>query len=215
MYADTQTFFAKVYAWMFGGLLLSGATAYYVALTPAIYKIILLNNWVFYGLLIGELILVIILARALHRLPPAVALLGFALYCFMNGLTLSVIFLVYTATSISLTFFITAGMFGIMSIYGFVTKADLSKLGHILLMALFGVIIATLVNLFVGSSTFDFILSIIGVIIFTGLTAYDTQRIKSLALSGNTNLAILGALNLYLDFINLFLNVLRLFGRRR
>lgn len=145
-----------------------------------------------------------------------VAIFMFLLYCFMTGLTLSVIFIAYTMTSIASIFFISAGMFAAMSVYGMVTKQDLSKLGQILIMALFGIIIAGIVNIFFGNQMVDLITSIIGVIIFTGLTAYDTQKIKNMSLAvtddeSKTKVAILGALNLYLDFINLFLELLRLF----
>lgn len=218
---ETRSFFRKVYLWMSAGLALSGGTAYFIASRPALYEPIFSNSIIFYGLLIGELGLVILLAALIRRMSAGTAMFVFLLYCFTTGLTLSVVFLVYTTASIALTFFIAAGMFGVMSVYGFVTRADLTKMGHILLMALFGLIIASVANWFFQSTTADYIISFIGVIIFTLLTAYDTQKIRQMNILGNagtgedTKEAIIGALNLYLDFINLFLHLLRFFGRRR
>jgi len=218
---ETRRFFQKVYAWMFLGLAFSGLTAFVVASTPSLYTLILSNKIIFFGLLIAELLLVIGLAGFIKKLSANLAIFMFLVYCFMTGLTLSVIFLVYTMGSIGLVFFITAGMFGAMSVYGHFTKADLTKIGQVLIMALFGLIIASVVNLFMRNSTADFIISIIGVIIFTGLTAYDTQKIRKSNIIGNegtpedTKESIIGALHLYLDFINLFLKLLRLLGKRR
>ena len=149
------------------------------------------------------------------------AIISFLLYSFINGLTMSTIFIVYTLSSISSVFFITAGMFGVMALYGYTTKKDLSKLGSILLMGLFGIIIAGIVNIFWLNDTFSFIVSVIGIIVFVGLTAYDVQKIKVMAgsLEGDndftTKIAIIGALTLYLDFINLFLKLLSIFGKSR
>ncbi|MDP3698719.1 MAG: Bax inhibitor-1/YccA family protein [Nanoarchaeota archaeon] len=218
---ETRRFFQKVYAWMFLGLALSGLTAFVVASTPMLYTLILSNKIIFFGLLIAELILVFSLIGFLKRISANLAIFMFFLYCFMTGLTLSIIFLVYTIGSIGLVFFITAGMFGAMSTYGYFTKADLTKIGQVLIMALFGLIIASVVNLFMRNSTADFIISIIGVIIFTGLTAYDTQKIRKTNIIGNegtpedTKESIMGALHLYLDFINLFLKLLRLLGKKK
>jgi uncharacterized protein len=218
---ETRRFFQKVYGWMFLGLIISGITAYWIAITPSLNRIFLENSIIFYSLLIGELLLVIGLIWLMKKISARLAILMFLFYCFMTGLTLSIIFLIYTIESISMTFFIAASMFGVMSVYGMVTKADLTKMGQIMIMGLIGIIIAGLVNLFLRNSLFDIILSIIGVIIFTGLTAYDTQKIKETNIIGNegtdedTKESIMGALRLYLDFINLFLNLLRLFGRRR
>lgn len=217
---ETQNFFQRVYLWMFFGLVLSGATANYVANSDSLSAVIL-GTPLFFVLLIAELGLVFGLAGFINKLSANTAIFMYLLYSFMTGLTLSSIFLVYTIESIGQVFFITAGMFGVMSAYGYFTKADLTKMGQILIMALIGVIIASLVNLFFGNTMIDFALSVISVIIFTGLTAYDTQKIKEKNIIGNegsdedTKESILGALHLYLDFINLFLNMLRLMGKRR
>ena len=206
---------------MFLGLIISGITAYWVASDPSLYKVILLNEGIFYSLLIGELALVFGLVWLMKRISANIAIFMFLLYCFMTGLTLSVIFLVFTIESIGLAFFITACMFGIMSIYGYFTKTDLTQIGQVLIMGLFGIIIAGLVNLFLRNTLIDYIVSFIGVIIFTGLTAYDTQKIKKINIIGNegtpedTKESIMGALELYLDFVNLFLSLLRLLGKRR
>ncbi|MEK6940136.1 MAG: Bax inhibitor-1/YccA family protein [Nanoarchaeota archaeon] len=218
---ETRKFFQKVYTWMFLGLILSGLTAFVVASNPMLYNIILSNKIIFFGLLLTELILVFSLIGFLKRISASLAIFMFFLYCFMTGLTFSVIFLVYTMGSIGLVFFITAGMFGAMSVYGYFTKADLTKIGQVLIMALFGLIIASVVNLFMRNDTADFVVSIIGVIIFTGLTAYDTQKIRKSNIIGNegtpedTKESIMGALHLYLDFVNLFLKLLRLLGKRK
>jgi hypothetical protein len=167
--------------------------------------------------LIGELALVFILSGAINKLSEAVATMLFVAYSALNGVTLSLLALVYTASSIASTFVITAGMFGAMSIYGYVTKRDLTSWGSFLFMGLIGIIIASVVNIFVASSAVSWVVSGIGVIVFTGLTAYDTWKIKALAAEGTTGRkpAILGALTLYLDFINLFLMLLRFTGNRR
>ena len=203
---------------MFLGLIISGITAYWVASNPSLYKFILLNEGIFYSLLIGELALVFGLVWLMKRISANIAIFMFLLYCFMTGLTLSVIFLVFTIESIGLAFFITACMFGIMSIYGYFTKTDLTQIGQVLIMGLFGIIIAGLVNLFLRNTLIDYIVSFIGVIIFTGLTTYDTQKINIIGNEGtpeDTKESIMGALELYLDFVNLFLSLLRLLGKRR
>lgn len=218
---EIRTFFQKVYGWMFAGLVLSGLTAYYVSSSPVLVETILLNSVVFYGLLIGELLLVIGLSWLVSRISANLAVLMFLLYCFATGLTLSVIFLAFTIESIGQVFMVTAGMFGLMSIYGYTTKKDLTGVGQIMIMGLIGIIIASLINLFAGNEMVDYVVSIIGVVVFTGLTAYDVQRIKNTNVLGNEGTdedrkeAIMGALTLYLDFINLFLKLLRLFGKRR
>lgn len=218
---ETSRFFQKVYGWMFLGLIISGVTAYWIASDPALYELILLNETIFYSLLFGELALVVGLVWIMKKISSQLAILMFLIYCFMTGLTLSVIFLVYTIESIGQIFFISAGMFGSMSIYGYFTKTDLTKIGQVLIMGLFGIVIAGLANLFMQNSQLDYILSFIGVIVFTGLTAYDTQKIKNNNIIGNegtsedTKESIIGALTLYLDFINLFLKLLRLFGKRK
>ena len=175
---------------------------------------------VFYGLIIGELLLVGSLIMAVQRMSPLVAALVFIGYSALNGLTLSSIFFLYTSGSIALTFFITAGTFGVMSIYGYTTKADLTRIGNLAMMALIGVIIASIANFFLESETLYWIISYVGVAIFVGLVAYDTQKIKNISASMDVTSAegkrasVIGALTLYLDFINLFLFLLRLFGRR-
>lgn len=219
--SETRLFFQKVYAWMFGGLIVSGLTAFIVANNPTYYEVILLNQAVFYSLIIFELILVISLVSLVKKMSANLAIAMFFLYCFVTGLTLSVIFLVFTIESIWQIFMITAGMFGAMSLFGFYTKKDLTGFGQIMIMGLFGIVIASIVNLFANNSMADYIISIVGVVVFTGLTAYDTQKIKDKNILGNngteedTKESIMGALDLYLDFINLFLKLLRLFGKRR
>ena len=218
---ETRDFFREVYAWMFAGLIVSGLTAYVVAGNPFLVKAIIFNNVIFYSLLITELALVLGLFMFIKRISADVAVSLFFLFCLTTGLTLSVIFLAFTIQSIGMVFFISAGMFGVMSVYGFVTGRDLTGLGQVMVMGLFGIIIASLANLFLGNSTVDYVVSIIGVVVFTGLTAYDTQKIRNMNVIGDegtsedTKESILGALTLYLDFINLFLEMLRLFGRRR
>ena len=221
---STNTFSAlmrKVYTWMALALTITGFTAYYVASSPAILQAIMTNKILFFGLLIGELALVWGVSAAINRLSLTTATLLFILYSILNGVTMSFIFLAYTMTSIASVFFITAGTFAAMSLYGYFTKADLSKMGQILFMALIGLIIATIVNLFIKSSGLTMILSYVGVLIFVGLTAWDTQKIKQmLQLAPDTGesaqkVALMGALSLYLDFINLFLYLLRIFGNSR
>lgn len=221
---STNTFSAlmrKVYTWMALALTITGFTAYYVASSPAILQAIMTNQILFFGLLIGELALVWGVSAAINRLSLTTATLLFILYSVLNGVTMSFIFLAYTMTSIASVFFITAGTFAAMSLYGYFTKADLSKMGQILFMALIGLIIATFVNLFIKSSGLTMILSYVGVLIFVGLTAWDTQKIKQmLQLAPDTGesaqkVALMGALSLYLDFINLFLYLLRIFGNSR
>lgn len=211
----------KVYVWMTLALVLTGITAYGVASSPSLMMTIFQTPAIMWGLIIAELIIVIAISAAINRLSLTTATLLFVLYSVLNGATLSLIFAVYTMSSIANVFFITAGTFGVMAAYGYFTKRDLSSWGKLLLMALIGLIIATLVNVFlVKSSGFDLILSYAGVLIFVGLTAYDTQKIKQMLAmqtdmgEGAQKVALLGALSLYLDFINLFLYLLRIFGRR-
>lgn len=218
---EARSFLQKVYGWMFLGLVVSGLTAYFSAASGVFQTLLTSYPWVIFGLIIFELLLVVGLAFLLKKMSPAMATIAFIMFAFVNGLTLSVIFLAYTTGSIFLSFFVAAMMFGLMSLFGAFTKMDLSKIGTIMLMGLIGVIIASIVNIFLHSSTFDFILSIITVIVFTGLTAYDTQRILARAFvsgetaSENSKASISGALSLYLDFINLFLSLLRIFGKAR
>ena len=211
----------KVYVWMTLALVLTGITAYGVASSPSLMMTIFQTPAIMWGLIIAELAIVIAISAAINRLSLTTATLLFVLYSVLNGATLSLIFAVYTMSSIANVFFITAGTFGVMAAYGYFTKRDLSSWGKLLLMALIGLIIATLVNVFlVKSSGFDLILCYAGVLIFVGLTAYDTQKIKQMLAmqtdmgEGAQKVALLGALSLYLDFINLFLYLLRIFGRR-
>lgn len=215
--ARQNTLIRQVYAWMAAGLTVTALFALVTVSSPALLKTIVGNKFVFYGLMIGELALVFILSGALHRLSTGVATLLFLGYSALNGLTLSVIFLVYTADSIATTFVITAAMFGAMSLYGYLTKRDLTSWGSFLFMGLIGVVIASLINIFLRSDAVSWVVSAIGVIVFTGLTAYDTWKIKEMATieTQTRKYAIIGALTLYLDFINLFLMLLRLLGGRR
>ena len=178
------------------------------------------NRILFWGLVIAEFALVIGISAAINKLSLTTATLMFVLYSVINGAVLSSIFLIYTMSSIASVFFITAGTFAVMAFIGYVTKTDLSSMGKILFMALIGIIIATIVNIFLKSSGLEMIVSYLGVLIFVGLTAYDSQKIKNMLLmapdasEGAQKLALLGALTLYLDFINLFIYLLRIFGRR-
>jgi len=214
--------FRNVYLWMTMALVITGLVALLVADSPALLSIILGNRIVFYGLLIGEVALVWYLAARISRLSFMNATVMFIIYSILNGATLSVIFLAFTASSIATTFFVTAGTFGAMSLIGFFTKKDLSSLGNILLMGLIGLIIASVVNLFLKNEIMYWIITYIGVIVFVGLTAYDTQKIKRMLLCEGVEvnettqkIALMGALTLYLDFINLFLYLLRLLGDRK
>ena len=210
----------KVYVWMTLALVITGFTAYGVATSPGVLQLIFGNKILFWGMIIAELALVIGVSAAINRLSLTTATLMFILYSVINGALFSSIFLIYTASSIATVFFITAGTFGVMALIGYTTKTDLTSIGKYLFMALIGLIIATLVNMFIKSEGFTYILSYIGVLIFVGLTAYDSQKIKQMLLQapdageGAQKLALLGALTLYLDFINLFIYLLRLFGRR-
>ena len=210
----------KVYVWMTLALVITGATAYGVATSPAVLTALYSNQLLFWGLFIAELGLVFGISAAINRLSLATATLMFILYSVINGALLSSIFVIYTMSSIASVFFITAGTFAVMALIGYTTKADLTSMGKILFMALIGIIIATIVNIFLKSSGLEMIVSYLGVLIFVGLTAYDSQKIKRMlqmapdASEGAQKLALLGALTLYLDFVNLFIYLLRIFGRR-
>lgn len=208
----------QVYAWMTAGLLSTGAVALFTANSGLADTI--LGTPLFFGLIILELVMVFGLSLAINRMSAMMATAVFLAYAVVNGLTLSAIFLLYTNASIASTFFVTAGTFGAMSAYGYFTKRDLTTVGNLLVMALIGLILASLVNLFWQNEAFYWLLTYLGIAIFIGLTAWDTQKIKRMS-AGVTNesdahrLAIIGALMLYLDFINLFLRLLRILGRRR
>lgn len=214
-----KDFFQKIYSWMFWGLVLSAIMAVLVS-SSTIATAIVYNPIVFFLLIIIELAFVFILSGRIGKIQTSTAVSLFIIYAILNGATLSVIFLAYNLGTISLAFFVTAGMFGVISLYGMTTKSDLSNIGPILFMGLIGLIIALVINLFFQSSLADLILAWIGVAIFTGLMAYDTWKIKHgrfawVKQAGNIEKAsILGALQLYLDFVNLFLSILRILGRR-
>lgn len=211
---------SKVYLWMTLALVVTGMTAYYVASSPAILYAIVSNQIAFWGLFIGELVLVFVLSSRIMSLSFVTASLMFVIYSIMNGVFFSFILLAYTEQSIATTFLITAGTFGAMSLFGFVTKRDLSTMGRILFMLLIGLLIATVVNIFMKAEGLTLILNYAGVVIFVGLTAYDTQTIKQMLQEhgdkeGAEKIALLGSLSLYLDFINLFIYLLRFFGESR
>lgn len=216
-------FVRSVYNWMAIGLALTGFLAFYVAGNESIMRFIFGNQMIFFGLIIAELVLVFTLSARVAKLKASTATGMFLLYAALNGVTLSFIFLAYTATSIASTFFVCAATFVACSVYGWTTKRDLTSMGGFMAMGLIGIIIATLVNLFIRSSAMQMIISYIGVIVFVGLTAYDTQKLKTMALSQPAGVdagvvrkgAIIGALSLYLDFINLFLMLLRIMGNSR
>lgn len=210
----------KVYTWMCLALVITAVTAYGVANSPGLLEMIYSSKLSFFGLIIAELALVWYISARINKLSLSTATLLFALYSALNGAMLASIFIVYSMDIITKTFLVTAGTFGAMAFLGYTTKRDLSKMGSILFMALIGIIIASVVNIFVASDTFDLIICYAGVLIFVGLTAWDTQKIKQmLQASGDTGevgqkIALIGALSLYLDFINLFLYLLRIFGRK-
>lgn len=209
----------KVYLWMTMALMITGITAAGVANSPNILALIYSSQVVMWGIIIAEFGLVMYISARLEKLSLSTATTLFALYSILNGVMLSSIFLLYSTAIISKVFFITAGTFGVTALYGYATKKDLSSLGNILFMALIGLVIATVVNVFMKSAMFDLILSYIGVIIFVGLTAWDSQKIRHMMMvqqdadESAQKLALIGALSLYLDFINLFLYLLRIFGR--
>ncbi len=213
----------SVYNWMAIGLVLTGVVAWYTANSVALQRLIYGNSLILIALIVGQLALVFSLSGWINRMSAGTATGLFILYSGLTGLTLSFIFLIYTSASIVRTFFICGATFFAVSIYGWTTKRDLTSLGGFLMMGLFGIIIASVVNMFVASSTMTKVVTYIGVFVFIGLTAYDTQKLKHMALTQPADVdgavirkgAILGALSLYLDFINLFLMLLRIFGQRR
>jgi FtsH-binding integral membrane protein len=219
---QVNSFIRSVYNWMAIGLGLTGFVAFYVSNSEAILRMIFGNQLIFFGLIIAELALVFTISARVHKMQASTATSLFVLYAALNGVTLSAIFLVYTRASITSTFFICAATFVAASIFGMTTKRDLTSMGQFLFMGLIGIIIASVVNIFMRSSGVSLIVSYIGVIVFVGLTAYDTQKLRTMALSQPEGIdagtirkgAILGALALYLDFINLFLMLLRILGSR-
>ncbi|WP_445494224.1 Bax inhibitor-1/YccA family protein [Photorhabdus sp. SF281] len=217
-----QTYMAQVYGWMTCGLLLTAFVAWYASQSQAVVAFIFSNSIVFYGLIIAQLGLVFVLSGLINRMNGSLATGLFMLYSALTGLTLSSIFKIYTDGSIATTFVVTAGMFGALSFYGYTTKRSLSGLGSFLFMGLIGIILASLVNYWLKSEMLMWAITYIGVVIFAGLTAYDTQKLKEMGENLDVNdkeslrkFSIVGALTLYLDFINMFLMLLRIFGDRR
>ncbi len=215
-----NTLLRSVYNWMVLGLFISGAVAYLTAHSAGMQQLIFGNSAVIWILLLGELGLVFGISGGINRMSASTASWLFLLFSLLNGLTLSSVFLIYTSASLATTFFITGLTFGLTSLYGYATKTDLTSIGNYLMMGLIGIIVASVVNIFMKNSTLDLLISYIGILIFVGLTAYDTQKIRrmgeNMAGVGHEQfgkIAILGALALYLDFVNLFLMLLRIFGR--
>jgi uncharacterized protein len=213
-----RQYMLRIYTYMTGGLAVTGAVAYYAAVSGLYYQIA--HSGLLFLVILAPLALVFLLGFGIQRMSLGAAQLTFWAYAALVGLSLGAIFLVYTHTSIVRVFFITAAMFLAMTLYGYTTRADLTRMGSFMVMGLFGIIIASLVNIFIGSTALQLAVSVIGVIVFTGLTAYDTQKIKDMYWEGDGDVvagkkAIMGALALYLDFLNLFLMLLRLMGDRR
>jgi FtsH-binding integral membrane protein len=220
---QVNQFIRSVYNWMAAGLALTGGVALYVASSETLIQMIFSNQILFFALIIGELALVFSLSSRIQKIQASTATGMFLLYSALNGLTLSFVFLIYTQSSVASVFFICAATFGACSLYGMSTQRDLTSMGSFMTMGLFGIVIASVVNMFIQSSGINMIISYIGVVVFVGLTAYDTQKLKMMALSQPAGLeegvvrkgTILGALTLYLDFINLFLMLLRILGDRK
>ena len=217
---QTNSVMKRVYVRMFVGMLISAFCALGVASSPAAMQFFFANQIVFWGIFIGMLVMAFVIPARLTRMSTSTCLLLFCIFAAAMGIWLAPIFVIYKLGTIVYTFFITAGTFGAMSIYGYFTKTDLSKFGTYMIMALWGLIIAIVVNIFLKSSGLEWVISIVGVLLFTGLTAWDTQMVKRLAAANldpqmADKLATMGALNLYLDFINLFLFLLRIFGGGR
>jgi len=217
----TNTFFQKVYLWMMVGLAMTALASAFMLSSQTAQQLIFGNKMVFYGLIIAEFGMVIAISAAINKMSATTATLMFVAYSALNGITFAAIFMIYTRSSIVSTFLVTAGTFGAMSLYGYVTKKDLTGFGSFLFMGLIGIVIASVVNIFLQSEMIYWVTTYIGVFVFVGLTAYDTQKIKQIGQAGFANgedqqkAAILGALRLYLDFINLFLMLLRIMGNRR
>ena len=207
-------FISKVFKWMFIGLLITFATAYVTATTQSILNFVFGTKF-FYVLIIGELVIVTVLAARVNKMEPTTAKLLFCAYSVVSGLTFSSIFVLYEMASIIFLFMVAALVFGLFAFIGSVTKIDLTRFSTIIMMSLFGIVILGIINIFLNSPTLDLFLSWVGLILFMGITAYDMQKLKAYAAVGTDNLAILGALDLYLDFINIFIKLLNLFGKRR
>ena len=212
----------SVYTWMTLALAITGLTAMYMVKSLTFINTMTQNSMLFWGILIAEVVLVMYMTARINKISFTTATLLFIAYSILNGVTLSVLFLVYTMSSIATTFFVTAGTFGVMAVFGYITKKDLTRIGSLCIMGVIGIIIASVVNMFLHNSMMDMIISYVGVLLFIGLTAYDAQKIKRL-LSGDDievnestqKIALLGALTLYLDFINLFIYLLRILGDRK
>ena len=219
-YQTVSSMLYKVFGWMMFALLVSAGTAYYVASNTLILETLFRNSFLLFFIFLLQLVLVVILSAFVMKINFLTALICFTCYAVLTGLTLSSIFLVYTQQSIFISFVVAAGMFGSMALFGYFTKADLSSMGSIASMGLLGLIIGFLINLFLKNGTFDYVLSFIGVAVFTVLTAYDMQKIKNMSANMSSHgeiankISLSCALALYLDFINLFLMLLRIFGRR-
>lgn len=219
--AANQQFIVKVYGWMCFALAITGFVSLFVCHFTPLIKFFLSNTALFFGLCIAEVVLVFVLAARVNKMSLFSCALCFILYSVLNGITLAPIFLIYTQSSIATTFFILSGTFAAMSLFGYFTKQDLTRWGNILIMVLLGVIVATLINLFVHNTAIYWITTYAGVFIFVGLIAYDTQKLKEMNMMGiedsemGRKVAIMGALTLYLDFINLFIYLLRIFGKER
>lgn len=220
--AAQATLLRSVYLWMTLALIITGFVAMYVAKSYTLVNMMIQNSMIFWGVLIAEVALVWYLSARIYKMSFTTATILFIVYSILNGVTLSILLLVYTASSIATTFFVTAGTFGTMAIFGYITKKDLTRIGSLCIMGVIGIIIASLVNLFLQNSMMDMVISYIGVLLFVGLTAYDSQKIKRL-LSGDDievnevtqKIALMGAMTLYLDFINLFIYLLRILGDRK
>ena len=216
-----KSFMSQVYLWMSMALALTGAVAWGLAMNPSTVVGLMRNGFLFIMIMLAQLGIVFWLGASIMNISVITATIGFSIYATLNGVIFSTLFLVYAGASIASTFLVTAGTFAAVSVYGFVTRKDLTSVGSFSMMALIGLIIASLVNMFLRSTVFDLVLSYIGVAIFIGLTAYDTQQLKRIHEQGFSSgemlqkMSLLGALRLYLDFINLFLLLLRIMGRRR
>ncbi|MDF2613263.1 MAG: Bax inhibitor/YccA family protein [Clostridia bacterium] len=215
-----RQFIIKVYAWMTLALIITGVSGLSVASSPLLLSLIFNSQITFFGLIIAEVVLVIYLSTRIFSMSSGMAKLWFILYAVLNGATLASIFLTYNIATIGYAFLVTATLFGVMSLYGYFTKTDLTAIGNLFIMGLFGVIIATVFNMFYRSDALSLMLTYVGVFIFIGLIGYDTQKIKGLSYmnrgtrENSGNASIIGALTLYLDFINLFIRLIRLIGRK-